>query len=430
MDRRTLLQSAAGVAGGSVVGGYLVVADRGPCGSGDHRWCYGVKARLEAVSNGMVFVREWPDWETPGTGEVFEIGPTADGEIVALDAETGDIRWSYGEAIGSDSYTDLAISDGIYFGYCTDQMGHCTDLTALEFDGAERWVRAITPGPFGPIVDDGTVYDAEYGGPIRALDAESGAIRWERDVGGERMRLSHVGDGAVYVETETEVDDSVVSIDRETGDLRWRYRPAGDQVVTGSAVANGVVYVVTFGRIAAVTGGDELWRREFGEIEGQPEIEGIGSGRLFLLVESDRTEDGRREFRLDAIALATGDRDWTLGSIEHPDPEYSPRVIPYGESVYVGTDRLQALDIATGEERWSVWLEDGPIQSVSVVDAGASEDHAVFTHTGDRIAGFTPGGEQTLAASVPGEIRNYLVDELVFVSTDEGIYGLDRRSIS
>lgn len=431
MKRRRLLKLAAGtgVAGSTLAGGYLVTSDRGACGSGDYRWCYGVKGRLDAVSNGTVFVREWPDRDPSGPGGLFETGPTANGEIVALDAETGEVRWTYGEAVGSDSYTELAVADALYFGYCTDEMGDCSDLTALERDGEVRWTRDVNPGPYRPFVADDVVYVAEYSGPVRAHDAATGETRWERDVDGERTRLSHVSDAAVYAETDADSAEGVVALDRETGDRRWRYEPDGDQVVTGSKVADGIAYVVTFDQIAAVDGGDELWRRSFEPARGttNKEIEGIESGRLFLLVERERAEDGRRRFRLDAIDVATGEPDWSLGPISHSNEEYSPRVAARGETVYVGTDRLRALDATNGEERWSASLDGGPILSATVVEAGPTDDHSVFAHgNGGRLVGFAPDGDRTWTGSVPGEIARYRVDESVVVSTGEAIYGLDR----
>lgn len=433
MKRRTVLKLAGGavLAGSATVGGYLVVSERGTCNSAarGHRWCYGVKGRLDAVSNDMVFVREWPDRGTPGNSDFFESGPSADGEIVALDAETGERRWTYGDAVGMDSYTDLAVSDGVYFGYCTDEMGDCTDLTALELDGEERWVRDVNPGHSRPRVTDGVVYVAESFGAVRALDAETGDTRWERNISGDGSYLRHVGDDAVYIETDVETGDAFVSIDRGSGSVRWRYEPPGDQVVTGSVVVDGVAYVVTFDQVAAVDQADELWRRDFETTEEtmDTEIEGIASERLFLLAERDRTEDGRRVFQLNAIDLATGKRDWTAGPLKHPNVEYKPRVSLSNETAYVGTDRLRALDAATGDERWNASLGDGSIQSVSVIEEPVAGDHAIFTHTDGRLVSFAPDGERTWKGSVSGEIRDYLADESVFVATDKGIYALGRQ---
>ncbi|WP_254767676.1 PQQ-binding-like beta-propeller repeat protein [Salinilacihabitans rarus] len=424
MKRRTILERAGllGLAGSPIVSGCLDTVTSAGDGDG-YQWRYDVGGEIDAVSQGAVFVRERTAGDLPG-GESPDSGPAADGEIVALDADTGDQRWTYGGAGGMDSDTDLTISDGVYFGYCTDD--DCTDLTALELDGEERWTRDVDPGHHRPLVVDGVVYVANDAGPVRALDAATGETRWDRDLGeGEShpWRIADVGD-VVSVETNA----ALVALDRETGDTRWRYEPAGDQVVTGAVIADGVAYVVTFDRVAAVAEGDEGWRREFEEVEGSPEVEGIASGRLFLLAERDRTADGRREFRLDAIDLATGDRDWTLGPIEHPNPEYRPRVALHDEVAYVGTDRLRALDAATGDERWSESLDSGSIRSVSVAEEDVSEDHAVFVHgDGNRLASFAPDGERTWEGSVPGEIGNYLVGDSVFVATDEGIYALDRR---
>ncbi|QRV14173.1 outer membrane protein assembly factor BamB family protein [Haloterrigena salifodinae] len=99
----------------------------------------------------------------------------------------------------------------------------------------------------------------------------------------------------------------------------------------------------------------------------------------------------------------------------------------FNETVYVGTDRLHARSAATGEERWNASLHDGSIQSVPITEEPVAEDHAVFAYSDGRLVGFAPDGEKTWEGSVSGEVSSYIVDESVFVATNEGIYALDRQ---
>jgi outer membrane protein assembly factor BamB len=112
--------------------------------------------------------------------------------------------------------------------------------------------------------------------------------------------------------------------------------------------------------------------------------------------------------------------------IGHPNVEYRPQIDLHDDVVYVGTDRLHALDAATGSERWNRTVDAGPVQSVSVVEEGVEGDHAVFVHADEtQLASFDPTGELTWEDSVNEDIWNYLVNELAFVATDAGIYALD-----
>jgi len=218
----------------------------------------------------------------------------------------------------------------------------------------------------------------------------------------------------------------LIALDRGDGSTRWRYDPgaADDQAIRETAILDGVAYVVTRNQVVGVADGDELWRGDLEEDKIGPdtEISGIASDRLVVFAEDAQTED----FRLYAFDVTTGERDWVSDPIEHPNVEYRPQVDLQDDVVYVGTDRLRALDAATGKERWSETVDVGPVQSVTVVEEGVKGDHAVFVHADEtQLASFDPTGELTWEDSVDGEIWNYLVNELMFVATDAGIYALD-----
>lgn len=406
MKRRTMLKvSGAGVVVSSLSGGCLSSAD-----DTSYRWEYGVGGELDAVSQGTVFGRE------RHTGS-----PAAKEAIVALDAETGERQWSFESASGGlDSYSDLTVDDGVYCSLCSDD--DCLHLYALEVGGEERWARDIDAGYWAPLVADGVVYVANDTGLVRALDAATGETRWDYQVastGG--AELVDVAD-AVYVE----MDSVLAALDRDEGSTRWRYAPGDEeeQVIIGAALSNDVAYLVTFDQVAAVADGDELWRRdvEDRDVDADPEIAGVAAGRLFVVAGNDP-----HEYRLHAFDATTGERDWVSEPIEYPNEEYAPQAAVHDEVVYIGSERLRALDAATGSERWTVTPDGGPLWSVAVVEENAAGDHAVVVNAGEtRLVCFTPDGEHLWDGSVDGSIRDYVVDEFVFVATDEGIYALDR----
>jgi outer membrane protein assembly factor BamB len=428
MKRRTWLKIAggAGAIGSSMLGGCLGSGDDTDHrrNDSDYRWKYDVGGELDAVSQGTVFGRERSDEEAVGNDSVLESGPEANGQVVALDVETGKLQWTYGGTGELSSYTELTVTDGVYFGYCGDD--DCIGLYALERDGEERWSSDVGGARRSPFVVDGVIYVGNDNGIVSAFDAETGAERWTHRMREPNGRVS--SSGTVVEVTDTvyaEIDSSLVTLDRDGGNALWRYdvSDADEQSILDTAVSNGVAYVVTFERALAVADGDELWRWDFEEsaVGAGTEITGVTSSHLFVLARNDR-----RESRLYAFDVTTGERDWMTEPIEHQYEEYGPQVDVHDEVVYIGLERVRALDAVTGSERWTGVLDSGPVQSVTVVGESVARDHAVFVHADEtRLASFAPDGEQTWRGSVNGTIGNYLVDEFVFVATDEGIYALD-----
>lgn len=411
-----------GAVASTMLGGCLGAADEI-----DYRWKYGVGGDLDTVSEGTVFARERSERESSDDGKFFdtgsEDGPAADGQVVALDAETGDLQWTYGETGRQDGYTEVTVADGVYFSYCDDD--DCERLSALDIDGEERWEANVGASRHRPVVADDVVYNTSDNGIVWAVDAETGGKRWPRLVPGPDGDASRsasivaVAD-AVYVET----DAAVVALDRTGGIVRWRYEIDGDRPILDTVVSNGVVYLVTTDRIVAVADGDESWHRRFdaGEVAVETEIAGVTADHLFVLVGIDD-----REYRLSAFDRTTGERRWQSDSLESADAELDPRAVVHDGAVYLGAERLRALEAATGDERWNASVDGAPIRSITVVEENVTSDHGVFVHADEpRLTGFTPDGEQLWTDSVDGAIRDYLVADSVYVATDEAIYALER----
>ncbi len=214
-----------------------------------------------------------------------------------------------------------------------------------------------------------------------------------------------------------------MALERDDGSPRWRHELGDDQILVSSAVVDGVAFLVTFDRIVAVADGDEQWRWPFdeGDADSQTEIAGVTSDHLLVAARNDR-----HEYRLAAFDIVTGDRDWVLAPITHPNVEFGPQTAVHDGTVYLGTDRLRAFDAATGTENWGVTADAGPIQSLTVAESSPG-GHAVFVHAGgNHLAAFTPNGDRAWQGSVDGSIKNYIVDDSVYVATDEALYALER----
>ncbi len=126
-----------------------------------------------------------------------------DGEIFALNASNGGLRW------------------------CS-QAG--TGLLSPTFHGALPL--AVSPG---------TVYLGGPSGMLLALSASDGKQQWQAQAEGGILALA-VAAGQVYVSSEGMTDDTLSAFDASTGKEVWHVQ-TGNGMFSQPAVANGVVYV-------------------------------------------------------------------------------------------------------------------------------------------------------------------------------------------
>lgn len=262
-----------------------------------------------------------------------DVGPTVyvgtnwrDDGLYAIDADTGEERWRYGE--------------GLYTPYSA------------------------------PTVVDGTIYvgyDGTYS--LHAIDATTGTTEWTFETGDWVRSAPTVVDGTVYVGSH---DEHLYAIDAETGEKRWRFH-AADRVHHGNGptVIDGVVYTGTReGPTYAIDAesGDRLWTYEAAE----------GGG---LTVYDDTVYLGSNS--LHAIDAETGDNVWTYTDA---DGVSTPTVVD--ETVYVGTggdDRtLAALSTATGEPRWRSAPLDGRVAAPTLAA------DTLFAAVGSSLRAFDP----------------------------------------
>lgn len=159
--------------------------------------------------------------------------------VVALDPATGAERWryqdggagTYGGIGGLTLWDDLALyNDGQGF-------------AAVAFSRSTRavvWRAPWTPGYAGtlrpPLVADGVAYFADGNGTTFAVDARTGARRWQTDRDGNARSLEVCGPVVLMNNGPVEV------LDRATGRPRGRLLSDGD-TAGQTAVADGVVYV-------------------------------------------------------------------------------------------------------------------------------------------------------------------------------------------
>ena len=172
---------------------------------------------------------------TVGDGAIFV---NAEDVLYAVDPGNGSTLWSFANG-GDGGYTiesSPAVLNGIV--YATSWSSDADEsLWALDAaTGEERWsYRPTVPGLATPTVVDGVVY---AGGPagLVALDAKSGEEIWTSPIG-DVFSAPAVSDKTVIVHTNRDM----VAVDASTGQERWRANTGGSW--STPAVAGDAVYV-------------------------------------------------------------------------------------------------------------------------------------------------------------------------------------------
>ncbi|MFR0353240.1 PQQ-binding-like beta-propeller repeat protein [Streptomyces sediminimaris] len=259
---------------------YSLQADRGTVVTGTR----GGGVQAWEASNGQ---RLWEltgaqtDFESPESGPAVHDGTVhvwQDARLRALDARTGEERWSY--PIG-----DAASCGGVPLRLTHAPDGHvyvCAGSRVVAIDVASGRVRwhfeapavFLSPPAFvpGPAVTGGGVYLADYLGTVYALDAADGRDRWriatESRASTEPVLVAaghvHVGSGK-----------GLYTLDAVTGTPKWRFQSGGD-IVGAPAVAEGRIHFGSTDHLLYTLKADDgrlRWKLATGgEITGSPVV--------------------------------------------------------------------------------------------------------------------------------------------------------------
>lgn len=402
--------------------------------------------------------------------------------LVAVDAASGDEVWSFDDAdVGSSAA--VTVADGRVFVPAADGDG--AQLFALEAaTGEEVWRappadynREVVPAS-NPTVVDGRVYTGRY-----ALDAATGQVLWETDVGlGESVQ---VVDGRVVSTTgggggrET----TLYALDAVTGDRLWEFS-VSDGRFTGPTLFEGTAYVVddTSGTLYAVDAvtGEQVW--EYSPSEGPASngplsVPTVADGRVYAfgfitgsnVVQAFDPDSGEELWRFSvpssytgitpppifddgsiygvfqpsvvyAIDAASGEQEWEQ-TVEYVSGLGSPTT--YDGSLYLqGRDEteLLSLDASSGEVQWrrsrpgEVTQSSDATYSPTVVDDPA-EGASVGSRVGLGVLGHTDTWADRAGLRVSVEPANTTLlsgttDEIIFEVTNEGEEPLTDLTVS
>ena len=184
-----------------------------------------------------------------GNTVFFVCRPDADRSLVALDAETGLTRW---RRPADGSAYPLAYGDGSVFGATWRGPDDAADGETGPWEvyavdartGEKRWSRRVTARAetwFPTMaVAGGRIYVGT--GPLYALDAGDGTVRWSALGDADLTSASPVTDGeTVYVDADEPT--RIVALDAADGRRRWAERVPAGYALGHPSLVGGVLYV-------------------------------------------------------------------------------------------------------------------------------------------------------------------------------------------
>ncbi len=234
--------------------GVLYAVDRA---AGTEKWKFETKSRIAsspAVSGGLTYFGAY------------------DGAFYAVDADSGRLRWKFqteGERqftaphlhgfqpeteIMPDPWDCFLSSPAVWNGavYFGSGDGNVYALDAAT--GALKWkFKTGDVVHASPAIADGTVFIGSWDSYFYALDAATGAEKWRFKTGEDAVDHNQVGiqssaavvDGTVFFGCR---DSHLYALDEFTGKSKWAYATGGTWILTSPAVSHGkVFFAVSYG---------------------------------------------------------------------------------------------------------------------------------------------------------------------------------------
>jgi outer membrane protein assembly factor BamB len=226
------------------------------------------------VVDGVVYVGDW------------------NGKVYALSAATGATRWTF--QTGDKVKDAVAYAGGrVYFGSYDHHVYALNARTGKLFWRASAQQRLGNRGTFysTPAVAYNRVYIGSTDGKVYSFGATSGKLRWSHGTGGYVYSSPAVFEQRVYAGSFT---GTLFCFDAATGDVCWKFK--GNGPISGSPIViNGVVYFSSLnGRTYGLDPrtGKLLWSFRRGSyaavISDRRRLYLVGYGRIFALAPRPR----------------------------------------------------------------------------------------------------------------------------------------------
>lgn len=304
------------------------------------------------------------------------------GILFAIDAASGQEQWH--RDFGEDRQVwSPTVAEGTVY-VAAEVMPHASlaahtpqgKVWALDAaTGDERWTFATTEEvTTTPAFANGMVFVSVRDNHIYAIDAESGHQLWALST---PMDVSDpvIADGRLYVQVRTEHADALVlALDPGTGEQLWARSAGRVWAEATPAFANGVLVLVQHGAhgfdpytehllaLDAATG-EQRWSAELeGELNALPLVQ---NGVVYIagdictawrMAGMSMKCDGARVIRFYALDAESGDVQWSL---DLPGELVTDPMISGNVAIIQGTfGMLSAIDLELKTERWRVLLVD------------------------------------------------------------------------
>jgi uncharacterized repeat protein (TIGR01451 family) len=130
-----------------------------------------------------------------------------DGYVISISAATGAANWKYNTGFSGD--VGIFGSTAVYDGFVIFESIGAKEVIALkESTGTLAWSYNTGGGPNSPVVADGIVFVAGYGGKLVALSALTGSPLWSSSLGTPSGGSAAVANGMVFQATYGHVLDA------------------------------------------------------------------------------------------------------------------------------------------------------------------------------------------------------------------------------
>ncbi|TYL39925.1 hypothetical protein CV102_06550 [Natronococcus pandeyae] len=322
------------------------------------------------------------------TGESSESEETATDE--SEDAEPDDVRDADVVADPANGWSSFRGGPG--------NTGAVPAEGDLEGLGGAAWSYEGVAVDSGAVaVADDTVYARTPDGEVHALDAADGSFEWTSGAIGADESTVNMSDGITPVVADDGVyvgGERLTALDPASGDVRWTQGFDGTEMVFQPELGFGTVYAITgeYGerKFHAVnpTDGSVRWTRESVDAAG---TDSFAPNSLAVTAEAvyAAVGDGSSEREIVALEPATGETLWTFD----PEDDARSRLVAAGERVFVTTpEETIVLDAATGERERNVpgnrllAVADG-----TALTASGDGLHAIDLETGDERWSYDTG---------------------------------------
>ncbi|MEA2423257.1 MAG: hypothetical protein QOF55_2356 [Thermoleophilaceae bacterium] len=232
------------------------------------------------------------------------------------------------------------------YGYTPDRARFLDSNIGPPFKLRWRFTRGSGLIEFQPVLANGVLYFTRNGGTAYAVDAKTGKMRWQRNVGKLAASSPAWANGRVFITSL--VPGSIKALDAKTGKILWRKR-LPSRVESSPIVINGVVYFGSEdGTVYAYRAnrGRKVWTYHAG-----------GAVKAGLAFNKGNLYFGDYSGAVTALRAKDGSRVWSTGtsgaSFNRSGQFYSTPAVAFGR-VYLGnTDSFVYSFVAkTGQLAW------------------------------------------------------------------------------